>query len=82
MAQDAPRMQEDSAKHDLRSFGPKSLLKQKVANRTVDAVPIDPNVRVSESVEPAAAAGGQPAAMEANTDGEKRRQRQHDGWSD
>ena len=32
-----------------------------VANRAVDAVPIDPNVRVSEP-------GGQPAAMEVNTD--------------
>ena len=39
-----------------------------VANRAVDAVPIDPNVRVSEPVEPAAAAGGQPAVMEVNTD--------------
>ena len=39
-----------------------------VANLAVDAVPIDPNVRVSEPVEPAAAAGGQPAAMEVNTD--------------
>ena len=42
-----------------------------VANRTVDAVPIDPNVRVSEPVEPAAAAGGQLAALEANTDGQR-----------
>ena len=39
-----------------------------VANCAVDAVPIDPNVRVSEPVEPAAATGGQPAAMEVNTD--------------
>ena len=39
-----------------------------VANRAVDAVPIDPNARVSEPGEPAAAADGQPAAMEANTD--------------
>ena len=39
-----------------------------VANRAVDAVPIDPNVRGSEPVEPAAAAGGQPAAMEVSTD--------------
>ena len=41
-----------------------------VANRAVEAVPIDPSVRVSEPVEPAAtaAAGGQPAAMEVNTD--------------
>ena len=39
-----------------------------VANRAADAVPIDPNVRVSEPVEPAAAAGGQPAAMEVSTD--------------
>ena len=31
-------------------------------------MPIDPNVRVSEPVEPAAAAGGQPVAMELNTD--------------
>ena len=38
-----------------------------VAHR-VDAVPIGPNVRVSEPAEPAAAAGGQPAAMEAHTD--------------
>ena len=39
-----------------------------VANRAVDAVPIDPNVRVSEPVERAAAAGGQPAAKEVSTD--------------
>ena len=39
-----------------------------VANRAVDEVPIDPNVRVSEPAGPAAAAGGQPAAMEVNTD--------------
>ena len=37
-----------------------------VANRAVDAVPTDPNVR--DSVEPAAAAGDQPAAMEVSTD--------------
>ena len=42
-----------------------------VANRTVDAVPIDPNARVRRPVEPAAAAAGQPAAMEANTDGQR-----------
>ena len=42
-----------------------------VANRTVDAVPIDPNVRVSEPVEPAAAASGQLVAIEANTDGQR-----------
>ena len=58
---------------DPRPFGQRFLLKQKfqirveaeVANRAVGAVPIDPNVRVSEPVEPAAAAaaGGQPAAM-------------------
>ena len=39
-----------------------------VAKRAVDAAPSDPNVRVSEPVEPAAAAGGQPVAMEVNTD--------------
>ena len=39
-----------------------------VANLSVNEVPIDPHVRVSEPVEPAAAAGGQPAAMEVNTD--------------
>ena len=39
-----------------------------VANRAVGAVPLDPNVRVSEPVEPAAAASGQLAAMEVNTD--------------
>ena len=38
-----------------------------VANRTVDVVPIDPNVRSSEPVEPAAAVGGQPPAMDKNT---------------
>ena len=37
--------------------------------RAVDAVPIDPNVRVSEPVKPAAAAGGQPAAMEVSIAG-------------
>ena len=50
--------------HDSRPFGPRSLLKRKIqavlkreiGNRVVDAVPIDPNVRVSEPVEPAAAA--------------------------
>ena len=49
----------------------KEFAEAEVANRTVDAVPIDPNVRVSESVEPAAAARGQPAAMEVNTDGQR-----------
>ena len=44
---------------------------EEVANRTVDAVPIDPKMRVSEPVEPAAAAGGQPTAIEANTDGQR-----------
>ena len=39
-----------------------------VAKRAVDAVPIDPNGRVSEPLEPAAAAGGQHAAVEVNTD--------------
>ena len=39
-----------------------------VAHLSVDAVPIDPNVRISEPVEPAAEAGGQPVAMEVNTD--------------
>ena len=39
-----------------------------VANRAVDAAPIDPNVRDCAAVEPAAAAGGQPAAMEVSTD--------------
>ena len=39
-----------------------------VANLAADAVPIDPNVRVSEPVEPAAAAGGQAAAMEVSID--------------
>ena len=44
-----------------------------VANRAVDAVPLDPNVRVSEPVEPAAAdaAGGQPVAMEVKTTNEQ-----------
>ena len=41
---------------------------QEVDNRAVDEVPIDPNVRVSEPAGPAAAAGGQPAAMEVSTD--------------
>ena len=46
-----------------------------VANRVVDVVPMDPNVRVSEPVEPAAeaadAAGGQPVAMEVKTTNEQ-----------
>ena len=49
----------------------KEFAKSGVANRAVDAVLIDPNVRVSESVEPAAAAGGQPAAMEGSADGQR-----------
>ena len=39
-----------------------------VANRAVDAVPSDPNVRVSEPVEPAASADDQLVAIEVNTD--------------
>ena len=46
----------------------KELAEAEVGNRAVDAVPIDPNGRVSEPVEPAAAAGGQLAAMEVSTD--------------
>ena len=34
----------------------------------MDEVPFDPNARVVEPAGPAAAAGGQPAAMEVNTD--------------
>ena len=49
----------------------KVFAEAEVAHRIVDAVPIDPNVRVSEPVEPVAAAGGQLAAMEANTDGQR-----------
>ena len=49
----------------------KEFAEAELANRTVYAVPIDPNVRVSEPGEPAAEAGGQPAAMEANTDGQR-----------
>ena len=49
----------------------KEFAEAEVVNSTVDAVPFDPNVRVSEPVEPAAAAGGQPTAMEANTDGQR-----------
>ena len=45
----------------------KEFAEAEVANRTVDVVPIDPNVRSSEPVEPAAAVGGQPAAMEKDT---------------
>ena len=47
----------------------KEFAEAEVANHAVDAVPLDPHVRVSEPVEPAAAARGQPAAMEMNTDG-------------
>ena len=39
-----------------------------VGNRAADEVPIDPNVRVCEPVDPAAEAGNQPIAMEVNTD--------------
>ena len=35
--------------HELRAFGPKSLLKQKL-QIVVDVVPIDPNVRSSEPI--------------------------------
>ena len=45
----------------------KEFAEAEVANRTVDVVPIDPNVRGSEPVEPAAAVGDQPAAMDKNT---------------
>ena len=45
----------------------KEFAEAEVANRTVDVVPIDPNMRSRELVEPAAAVGGQPAAMDKNT---------------
>ena len=42
----------------------KELVEAKVASRTVDVeIPIDPNVRSNEPVEPAAAVGGHTAAM-------------------
>ena len=63
-------IQEHIAEHDFEIIWAKVFAEAEVANRTVDAVPIDPNVRVSEPVEPAAEAGGQLAAMEANTDGQ------------
>ena len=61
---------------DSMPFGPRNLLKHKfqsVLKRKLQIVlltllPIDPNVRDSAAVEPAAAAGGQPAAMEVSTD--------------
>ena len=43
------------------------LAAAEVANRAVDAVPMDPNVRVSEPMDPAVAASGQPVSMEVNT---------------
>ena len=49
----------------------KEFAEAEVANRTVDVVLIDPNMRSSEPVEPAAAAGGQLAAMDANTGGQR-----------
>ena len=49
----------------------KESAEAEVACRTVDAVPNDPNVSVSEPVEPTAAAGGQVAAMEVNTGGQR-----------
>ena len=62
-AQGAPWVQEHtrpSVERDSKPFGPRNSPKQKfqsmleadVANRAVDAVPSDPNVRVSEPVEP------------------------------
>ena len=52
----------------FRVIWTKELAEAEVAKRAVDAVPIDPNGRVSEPLEPAAAAGGQHAAVEVNTD--------------
>ena len=49
----------------------KELAETEVAKFTVDVGPIDPNVRVNEPVEPADAAGGQLAAMEAHTGGQR-----------
>ena len=68
-AQDVAGIQEHIAEHDFEIIWTKVFAEAEVANRIVDAVPIDPNGRVSEPVEPAAAAGGQLAAMEANVDG-------------
>ena len=66
-AQNAPGIQEHIAEHDLRSLGPKSLLKHKLQIVQLTRY----QSIVSEPVEPVAAPGGQPAAMEVNTDGQR-----------
>ena len=60
-AQDAPGIQKHIVKHELRPF----------ANYAFETVSIGPNVRGSEPVESADAAGGQPTATEINKDEER-----------
>ena len=66
-AQDATGIQNTHCRTRNESIWIKEFGEAEVANRTVDVVPIDPNVRSSEKVEPAAAVGGQPTAMMRNT---------------
>ena len=53
-AQDAPWVQKRihlSVGRDLKSFGPKNLLKQKITSRAADSVPSGPDVREIGSLE-------------------------------
>ena len=67
----------------------KEFAEAEAANRTVDVVPIDPNSRGSEPVEPAAVVGGQRAAMEKNAQNDQAGTRklvrnpvvERDGWT-
>ena len=63
-----PRSHSSDCRARFEAIWTKELAEAEVPIRAVDAVPLGPNVRVSEPVEPAGAAGGQPAAMEVNTD--------------
>ena len=62
VAQDAPIIQEHIAEHDLRTFGPKSLMKQKL-----QIVPLTANHAADSILSSPGATGQTVATEEVNT---------------
>ena len=66
-AQDALGIQEHTAEHDLRSFGPQELAEAETASHVGDNILSSPDVREIESLK-STEATGQTVAIEVNTD--------------